>query len=145
MLDLPLTARAQWILGLELLLLAALTLGIYAVKRRRRPWRACHCWGLTVALAGKTLLFLSGMTRSFWLWWPSVSQRDTLVMLSHALVGAVSLILGWWAVLALQFRVPLPRRLTVRDLKPVMRWTAITWVLGLVLGVVLYGLLYVYF
>lgn len=146
MLDLPLALRAELVLWLEALLLVPLAVGYYLIRRRRRPRKNWHCGWLTAAFVAKTLLFLWGMAPVFLRLLPFVvSGLDTptiQITVLHALVGAASLVLGWWVLLALHFKVPLGRRRTPRALRAVMRWTALTWVAGFALGAAYYWLVY---
>ena len=146
MLDLPVAARAALVLAVELALGLVLAYGCYAIKRRPRPHRQWHCRWLPIALAAKTLLFLWGMApvtlRLAPSLLPTLDSLATRLVLAHAGIGLVSIVLGWWVVLVLRFKLLLGRRRTPHALRMPMRLAALTWAAGLVLGVVLYRVWY---
>ncbi len=146
MLDLPVSARAPLILALEVALGLVLAYGYYAIKRRLRPRRQWHCRWLAVALAAKTLLFLWAMApvtlRLVPSFVPTFDSLATRMVLVHGAVGVVSIVLGWWVVLVLRFKVPLGKRRTPHALRTPMRLAALTWAASLILGAILYRVWY---
>jgi hypothetical protein len=147
MLNLPVVVRAQIVLALEAVAFIGGAVAFYLIKRRPRPLRPWHCRGMALAFAVKTLGFLFGMApifaREAGTLPPTFGLASTRVLVLHVLVGVVSLVFGWWVVLALQFKLSLPKRQTPRSLHNIMVWTAITWAAGFVLGGAVYWLWYV--
>ena len=137
--------RAVVILGLEIVLGAVLAAAVYAIKRLRGRGRRFHCPALTVAFAGKTLLFFWGMSGPFKALLPALGAIGWfrgLALLLHAGLGTVSLLVGWFVILWLQLKITWPQRYSPLKLRNAMRWAAWTWASGLGAGVVLYWMLY---
>ncbi|MGQ9681760.1 MAG: hypothetical protein ACUVX9_04390 [Anaerolineae bacterium] len=140
-----LATRAAVILGLEIMLAAVLLAAVYAIKRLRARGHRYHCLALTLAFAGKTLLFFWGMSGPFKALLPALVALGwlrSLALLLHAAMGTVSLLAGWFVILWLQLKIPWPQPYSPFKLRTAMRLAAWTWLAGLAAGVALYWMFY---
>jgi len=143
-----------WLLGtapsfgasfsLALILLAAVLFTVGWRLAARKNF-AAHRWVQTGAVCLNAVVVLAWMIRRFWLWVrpeiPSQLGHTTYAVTTvHALVGALGLLLGVFVVLV--GHELLPQRLRFVNYKPYMRGAYALYMLGTVMGVVVYVVVY---
>jgi uncharacterized membrane protein YozB (DUF420 family) len=132
-------------LSLVVMLAAAVifTIGWRLAVRKRYD---AHRWVMTVAVCLNASLVLGWMVRYFVLYvLPEIPARlgdaTYLVVTVHAAVGAVGLVLG--VFVALRGNELVPESLRFTNYKLFMRSSYALYMLGTVLGVVVYAIIYV--
>jgi len=131
-------------LSLAVMLLAA---AMFTVGWRlaARGQLEAHRWVQTAAACLNAVLVLAWMVRSFVLYvLPEIPAKlgegSYAITTVHAVVGAIGLVLGLFVVLRGNELVPQALRFT--NYKPFMRWSYALYMLGTVMGVIVYVVLY---
>ena len=148
------TLQGFWFLGttagfgasftLVVMLLAAVLFTVGWRLAARKNYEA-HRWVQTAAACLNAVLVLAWMIRRFWLWvLPEIpgklGQASYAVTTVHAVVGALGLVLGVFVVLRGNELVP--KRLRFTNYKLFMRSSYALYMLGTLMGVVVYIVVY---
>lgn len=136
------TLGADVSLVLSLLAAVLFTIGWRLAVSRRY---ATHRWVMTVAACLNAVLVIAWMIRSFVLYIlpgipGSFGTGSYAVSTVHAVIGVFGLLLGLFVVLRGNDLVP--RSLRFSDYKLFMRWSYVLYMLGTVLGVIVYYVVY---
>jgi uncharacterized membrane protein YozB (DUF420 family) len=131
-------------ISLLVMIVAAVMLTVGVVLAKRDEIQA-HRWVQTSAATLNALLVLVWMIRSFWLYirpgLPGELGKATYsVTTVHAVVGALGLLLG--AFVVLQGNEVLPKSWRATDFKLFMRIAYVLYMLGTVLGIAVYVVVY---
>ncbi|MGH8799423.1 MAG: hypothetical protein ACREX7_04200 [Casimicrobiaceae bacterium] len=135
------TLLADINISLEILLVAGLTFGMVLARRGNIEAHRVNQTAWVLVNTVLVALIMVASIRTFKLAHLSdLADRGNLIIVVHALVGALTLISGLWLVL--QMNDVLPRRLHVRGWKTLMRITlAGYWAVAL-LGIATYRVWY---
>ncbi len=130
--------------SLAVMLLAAVLFTVGWRLAARKNYQA-HRWVQTGAVCLNTVLVLVWMVRRFWLWVrpeiPSkLGQASYAVTTVHAVVGALGVLLG--VLVVLRGNELVPQRLRFTNYKPFMRSAYALYMLGTLLGVIVYVVVY---
>ena len=129
-----------------LVMLAAAVLFTVGWRLAVRKQYDAHRWVMTVAVCLNASLVLGWMVRYFVLYvlpeLPARLRDSTYAVVTvHAAVGAVAFVLG--VFVALRGNDLVPKSLRFNSYKPVMRSSYALYMLGTVLGVIVYIIVYV--
>ena len=149
----PLASAALLTVTITLGATASLIISVFAAALFTIGWRlavrkrfAAHRWVQTAAASLNAVLVLSWMVRAFVLYVaPEIparlGQTSYAVTTVHAAVGAIGLVLGLFVVLRANELVP--QALRFSNYKAFMRTSYALYMLGTLLGVVVYLVSYV--